>query len=194
MKSIYFRIINQKEFFALSDEIDQLPDPAERKTRQALLDAIHSVIGDYDVHVREYEYAQHGKAILDRGIQAAAVSGPSLKRRWTRLFATGISQEQKKAVYCNQFRWHLFSYQVLPALQGEAADEAFLRAKKGQVFVFFQHCGDGWMLENAHLIRPEDFQTEVSSPWTDVYLFDPENRWTYIHTHEPDCGPYFFSV
>lgn len=67
MESIYFRIINQKEFFALSDEIDQLPDPAERKARQELLDRIHSVIGDYDVHIREYEYAQHGKAVLRWG-------------------------------------------------------------------------------------------------------------------------------
>lgn len=62
------------------------------------------------------------------------------------------------------------------------------------MYVFYQHCDDGWELDNAHLIRPEDFVTEVPSPWTDVYLFDPVNRWTYIHTHEPDCGPYFFKV
>lgn len=194
MKSINFRIINQKELFALYDEIEQIPDPKERNAREKLLDRIHSVIGDYDAHVREYAFAQHGKSILARGVRAVTASAPALKRQWTRLFAAGVSPEQKKAIYFHQYRWHLFSYQVLPALQGDTADEAFLRARKDQVFVFYQHCDDGWCLENADLIRPEDFVTEVPSPWTDVYLFDPVNRWTYIHTHESDCGPYFFEV
>lgn len=194
MNSIYFRIINQKELFALYDEIDQLPDPAERKVRETLLDRIHSVLGDYDAHVREYAFAQHGKSILARGIRAIPAQASRLKRQWTRLFAAGISPEQRKAIYFHQYRWHLFSYQLLTALQGKEADDAFLQADKGTVYVFYQHCDDGWELDNAHLIRPEDFVTEVPSPWTDVYLFDPENRWTYIHTHEGDCGPYFFEV
>lgn len=194
MKSIYFRIINQKELFALYDEIEQLSDPGERKKREELLDRIHSVIGDYDVHIREYAFAQHGKAVLARGVKAVPESGTSLKRRWSRLFAAGIGPEQKKAVYFNQYRWHLFSYRVLPALQGMEAEDAFAQAQKDTVYAFYQHCDDGWRLENAHLIRPEDFVTDVPCPWTDVYLFDPVNRWTYIHTHEPDCGPYFFRV
>ena len=192
MKSIYFRIINQKELFALYDEIEQISDPKERKAREKLLDRIHSVIGDYDAHVREYEFVQHGKSILSRGVKVSPASASALKSRWTRLFASGISPEQKKAVYFSQFRWHLFSYQVLPALQGTEAEEAFLQADKGTVYVFYQHCDDGWALENARLIRPEDFVRDVPVPWTDVYLFDPVNRWTYVHTHEIDCGPYFF--
>ena len=194
MKSIYFRIINQKELFALYDEIEQIPDPKERNAREKLLDRIHSVIGDYDAHVREYEYAQHGKSILQRGVKASPVSGTTLKRRWGRTFSAGICQKEKRRVMYQDFRWHLFSYQLLTALQGKEADDAFLQADKGTVYVFYQHCDDGWELDNAHLIRPEDFVTEVPSPWTDVYLFDPVNRWTYIHTHEPDCGPYFFKV
>ena len=194
MKSIYFRIINQKELFALYDEVEQLPDPEERKKRAALLDRIHSVIGDYDVHIREYAYAQHGKSVLARGVQATPASGASLKRRWSRMFAAGITPEQKKAICFNQYRWHLFSYQLLPALQGKEAEDAFLQAVKSTVYVFYQHCDNGWSLENAHLIRVEDFVEDVPCPWTDVYLFDPVNRWTYIRTHEPDCGPYFFKV
>ena len=194
MESIYFRIINQKELFALYDEIEQFPDAKEAKIREKLLDRIHSVIGDYDVHIREYAYEQHCKGVLARGVKAVAASGAALKGRWTSLFAAGVSPEQKKAVYFDQFRWHLFSYQVLPALQGADAEEAFLRAKKDTVYVFYQHCNDGWKLENAHLIQPEDFISDVPSPWTDVYLFDPVNRWTYIRTHEGDCGPYFFKL
>lgn len=192
MKSIYFRIINQKELFALYDELEQLPDPEERKKREALLDRIHSVIGDYDVHIREYAYAQHGKSILARGVQATPVSGTSLKRRWGQLFTTGVNPKEKRRVRYQDFRWHLFSYQLLPALQGKEAGDAFLQAEKSTVYVFYQHCDDGWCLENAQLIQPEDFVSDVPCPWTDVYLFDPVNRWTYIHTHEPDCGPYFF--
>lgn len=132
MKSIYFRIINQKELFALYDEIEQIPDPVERKTRESLLDRIHSVIGDYDVHVREYAFAQHGKSILARGVRAIPASASQLKRQRTRLFASGISPEQKKAIYFHQYRWHLFSYQVLPALQGDDADDAFLIRRRAR--------------------------------------------------------------
>lgn len=156
--------------------------------------SIYFRIINQDVHIREYAYAQHGKSVLARGVQATPVPGTSLKRRWGHLFTSSVDSKEKRRVRYQDFRWHLFSYQLLPALQGKEAEDAFDQAEKGTVYAFYQHCDDGWSLENAHLIRVEDFVEDVPCPWTDVYLFDPVNRWTYIRTHEPDCGPYFFKV
>ncbi len=35
-------------------------------------------------------------------------------------------------------------------------------------------------------LKASDFDMEQ-----DVYVVDSEMRWTYIHTHEIVCGPYF---
>ena len=29
---------------------------------------------------------------------------------------------------------------------------------------------------------------------SDMYFFDPANRWTYVKPHEEYCGPYFFKI
>ena len=34
---------------------------------------------------------------------------------------------------------------------------------------------------------PEDFFADKH----DVYLVDKDFTWTYVHTHEEACGPYF---
>ncbi len=44
-------------------------------------------------------------------------------------------------------------------------------------------------MENSHLLKSSDFDMDP-----DVYVFDPFNRWTYVHTHEAQCGPYFYKI
>lgn len=191
MESIFFKLVNFENYLRLNQEAEEFPDREESAQRCALLDAIDSAILDYDVHVREYEYQQHRKAVAARGIIVREAQGGELKRLWDDLFASEIPEAGKNAVHYEEFRWHLFSYEKLPALIGPDAAKAFEACKKGSVFVFFQHTDKAFRIENAGLILPDDFDVDVPSPWTDVYLFDPENRWTYIHTHEGDCGPYF---
>ncbi|WP_429351212.1 DUF4275 family protein [Paenibacillus sp. 4624] len=28
----------------------------------------------------------------------------------------------------------------------------------------------------------------------DIYIFDKAFTWTYVHTHESMCGPYFYKI
>lgn len=191
MESIFFKLLNYENYLRINQEAEEFPDREESARRCALLDAIDSAISDYDVHVREYEYAQHRRAVAARGVAVTEVAGTEIKRMWDNLFASEISEEEKDAVYYDQFKWHLFSYENLPALVGCEADRAYEASRKDTVYVFFQHTDHAFRIEHAGLIHPEDFVLDVPSPWTDVYLFDPQNRWTYVHTHEADCGPYF---
>lgn len=191
MESIFFKLINYENYLRINQEAEEFPDREESVRRCALLDAIDSAITDYDVHIREYEYAQHRKAVAARGLVVTEVGGNEIKAMWDSLFASEISEEEKDTVYYDQFKWHLFSYEKLPALVGVEADHAFAEQEKGTLFVFFQHTDWAFRIENAGLIQPGDFNVDTPSPWTDAYLFDPRNRWTYVHTHEADCGPYF---
>lgn len=191
MESIFFKILNFNNYLQINSEAEKFPDREESARRCALLDAIDTAITDYDVHVREYEYKQHCKAVAARGLVITAASGEVVKQLWDDLFAAGIEEAEKEAVFYDQFRWHLCSYGKLPALRGSDADRAFELSPKSSVLVFFQHTDQAFRIENAHLIRPEDFGADVPSPYTDVYLFDPVDRWCYIHTHEANCGPYF---
>ena len=50
-----------------------------------------------------------------------------------------------------------------------------------------------YLVENAHLFKAEDFDHDFI-PFSDFYLFSPEGKWTYIHTHESYCGPYFYKL
>ena len=47
------------------------------------------------------------------------------------------------------------------------------------------------MLENARRIKAEDIINEIDGYIDDVYVVDIDFSWTYIHTHEYFCGPYF---
>lgn len=194
VENIYFKILNFENYLRINREAEEFPDREESARRCALLDAIDDAILNYNVHVREYEYAQHGKAVAARGLTVAEVPGEEVKRLWEDLFSSGISEAEKEAIHYDEFRWHLFSYEKRPALSGSNADRAFELCQKGSVFVFFQHTDKAYRIENAHLISPDDFNMDIPSPWTDAYLFDPEHHWTYIHTHEGDLGPYFLQT
>ncbi|MBK5252809.1 MAG: DUF4275 family protein [Peptostreptococcaceae bacterium] len=42
-------------------------------------------------------------------------------------------------------------------------------------------------MNNAEQLKSSDFDLE-----DDVYVVDAEMKWTYVHTHESQCGPYYF--
>ena len=42
---------------------------------------------------------------------------------------------------------------------------------------------------NAKSVVSTDFDSEQ-----DIYIFDRNFSWTYVHTHESMCGPYFYKV
>ena len=117
MESIMFRIMNLKELHLLENEIEQFSDPMERSARTELIERIMEAVTDYDVHVRGYAYRKTVETIVDRGILLEPADRDAVVTEWDAQFDSLVTQEQKNAArhYTDQFRWLLFSFELLPA-------------------------------------------------------------------------------
>lgn len=183
-------------FHVYSKEMNKsrsVPDKDELVARQEMLDEIMEAARDYYEHVHAYDYKQFCKELVERGIRFTPINDRTVKAKWTKLFAASVPKEKRKEVYFEQFRWHLFSFPILKALEKEDARAAFDAEPKDSVYLFWQHTKEAYLVENAHLFKAADFDHDFI-PFADFYLFSPEGKWTYIHTHESMCGPYFYKL
>lgn len=113
--------------------------------------------------------------------------GGYLRGKWKENFANHLSTNQKRAIYLQQYLWHLFSYEERKHLAGEEAVSAFLEQKKGKCTIFFQHVDDAYVLEHAASLVLTDLVTDHE----DLYVMDWNGNWTFIITHEREFGPYY---
>lgn len=199
MESILFRIMNLQELHQLEDEIEQMDDVREREARTRLIDQIMERITDYDVHVREYAYKKAIQSLVERGIIFEPVDRTPVITKWDNQFDSLVSNDSKQAAphYSDQFRWHLFSFELLPAIQGDDARVAFNNMSKLEMYLFFDYADEAYWIKNAYLLTADDVEAlRENSPLnlSDMYFFDPTAQWTYIKPHEEYCGPYFFQV
>ena len=199
MESIMFRIMNVKALHQLEDEIEQMEDAQEREIRTQLIERIMEKITDYDVHVREYAYKQSIKNLLDRGIVIEPAEKAPVIDLWDQQIDSLVSIETKHSTqhYSDQFRWHLFSFELLTADQNDSARAAFNSAQKNELYLFFDFADEAYRIQNAHLLTAEDVDAlRENSPlnYSDMYFFDPVSKWTYVRPHEAYCGPYYYKV
>jgi hypothetical protein len=108
---------------------------------------------------------------------------------WEQTFAKNISEEKKESIYYEQFKWHLFSYEIQDCLKESDAREAFDQVQKDEVYVMYENSPWVFLYKNASKIVAANFDSQQ-----DIYLFDKNLTWTYVHTHESMCGPYFYSL
>ncbi len=187
------KIINYDIYFEELEKACELPDENERELQLTLLQNIQDSVLEWETHIQEYQYHKFCEELKNRGIRFTPVNDRTTKAKWTKLFAASISKEDRKKVYFEQFRWHLFSFELLKALSNDEARAAFNAEPKDSIYLFWQHTEKAYLVENAHLFKAEDFDHDFI-PFSDFYLFSPEGKWTYIHTHEIMCGPYFYKL
>lgn len=187
------KIINYNMYFEELEKSCDISDENERELRLSLLSKIQDAALEWECHMLEYDYKQFCKELLERGIRFTPVNDRTTKAKWTKLFATSVPKEKRKEVHFEQFRWHLFSFELLDALTEEDARIAFDAEPKDFVYLFWQHKKEAYLIENVHLLKAEDFDHDFI-PHPDIYLFSPKGKWTYIHTHESMCGPYFYKL
>lgn len=108
---------------------------------------------------------------------------------WDNTFAQNISEELKEAIHYDQFKWHIFSYEKQFCLKKNSARIAFDAETKDELYVMYQNSPNILIYNNANNIVSTDFDSEQ-----DIYIFDKNFTWTYVHTHESMCGPYFYKV
>ncbi len=191
------RLIDIEAYLAEEEAIEQLKDRGEARRRLQLLREIEDKALAYSAHIRQYEYEQHCKAILRRGLRVSPVKKAPVAAKWDKFFAAGLSKETRRKIYFEQFKWHMFSYGQVEAIAGAAAREAFDRQNRGEAYLFIQCTDEAWHIENAGLLTAADLGSSGEYHVflrADVYLFDAQGKWTYCRTHESDCGPWFLQV
>ncbi len=192
MGEVVRRILDSTAFLKEFEKIRAIPDEAERNKQEEMLQEIFDKLIDWDNYLHEYEYKQHCQEVLSRGVKATSLDWQTVAAQWDDLFAAKMPQAVRDEIHYEQFKWHIFSYEELHALHREDAQSAFDQQKKDTAYVLFQYENRAYRLENASLLKSEDL--EQGYTYTDYYIFDEQRRWTYVHTHELQCGPYFYQA
>ena len=118
----------------------------------------------------------------------------TVKNRWLDTFAAGVPEKDlgERVLAEGNFLWHLFSWELVPHLTGDAAQKALAEHAGEELYLFYYE----YPPEGAPLVRrvsgPADLPPEQDSLiGADWYVVDKDFTWTYAHTHEDSCGPYF---
>ncbi|KPU42879.1 hypothetical protein OXPF_36470 [Oxobacter pfennigii] len=185
-----FSEIFWKEFFKEIERIDELEDNEEKEIRHQLLDEVTNKINDYSSHIFDYEYSQKRQKVIERSVVFVPQENlRMLKTRWSKLFAKSVDDQTKSKIHYSQFKWHIFSFKVISFLEKGEARKAFDQCQENTVYAFYQDRDEAFLIKNPSLLQSGDFDME-----SDIYIFDTIEKWTYIHTHEEQCGPYFYCV
>lgn len=171
-------------------KIRELTDPIQQQQRHDLLDVVAEAIGCYKAQLWKDEKAKIFKELNSRGavFGACEFSAQTLKDMWEHAFASEIDEATKTSIYFSDFLWHSFSYGVLDGLIGPKARAAFTRKKKQRAYIFYQHRDSTYLVDHIETLKSRDFDLE-----DDIYIMDEGLEWTYVNTHESQCGPYFFT-
>lgn len=169
-------------------KISEMDNGLEREMREQLLHNVLEQVGIYECYVYSYE---RNKRMSARGIKwdRCKFSCEQLKQLWSELFAADISNADRLKIHYHQYLWHMFSYRKKVALEGQVARERFNKIEKGDVYIFYNASEETYLVTGSEYLRDIDFDEEQ-----DVYIMDLDNKWTYIHTHELDCGPYLYQL
>lgn len=119
--------------------------------------------------------------------------GNYLREKWRESFANHLSFEEQKMIGMDHFLWHLCSYEKVKCLRKEEAITAFLNQSKSKFTIFYQFINEAYLFENANAITIKDLPYhQIHMYYGDIYVMDWECNWTFMMTHETDCGPYFY--
>ena len=110
-----------------------------------------------------------------------------LRERWLDTFAADVSEEDlgKYVLAGGSYLWNIFSEKLVPCLEGDAARAALPQGDCWQFFCEYPPAA----LPRVRAMAWEDIEKLPAD--VDWYLVDKDFTWTYVHTHEEDCGPYF---
>ena len=121
----------------------------------------------------------------------------AVRNRWLDTFAEGVPEAElgKHVLADGSYLWHLFSWKLVPALEGPAARKALAECLEDEAYFF---CVEDEDKAPVRAVAQEELAavTEGREAFeeTDWYLADRNFTWTYAQTHEGNCGPYFFRV
>ena len=116
-----------------------------------------------------------------------------IEKKWLEAFAVNVDKESlEKYVYdYGNYLWHIFSWELVPCLKGDDARKAFDSLKYDKAIMFCSGYADNGAII-ADLKETGKITSKQAEKIDDVYITAEDFSWTYVHTHEEMCGPYFF--
>ncbi|ART75058.1 atp synthase f1 subunit delta [Sutcliffiella horikoshii] len=118
--------------------------------------------------------------------------GGYFRKSWEYNFAGHLSKEEKNAIYLDSFLWHLCSWEAVKCSTKGEAVRFFHAQEKDKCLIFYQHLDTVYKVENAKSLIVRDLLYNPSHLlYGDIYVMDWEKKWTFMMTHERECGPYF---
>ncbi len=114
----------------------------------------------------------------------------AVKNQWLDAFAGDVSEADlgKHVLAEGNYLWHIFSWKLVPCLEGGGARDALAALPAGKAYLFYE---GKW--NDLPYVKPVELPLAANffEDLHDVYLVDKDFTWTYVHTHEEACGPYF---
>ncbi len=198
---IHFKTDNQPLFEFSVEEIPQFGFRLSEVTRNLHEHGPVGVMTDYEAKFYEQGLPiNRCVATMEPWEEPFPANPKAVKSRWLDAFADGVPEADlgKRVLAEGSYLWHLFSWNLVPCLEGDAARQA-LEARRGEeIYLFYcEYPPQGlppvrpvsWE-ELPALLTPEP-PTMDGADW---YLMDRNFTWTYAQTHEAACGPYFHAA
>ena len=122
-------------------------------------------------------------------------SGVALRKSWENAFAGHLTEKEKERIFLDQFLWHVCSWEKVVCAVGEEAVALFTKQEKDKCTIFYQFVDDAYLVRNAKELTVSDLPYEPRNmDRNDLYAMDDDYSWTFIMTHEEQCGPYFLQA
>ena len=191
---IHFKTDNQGLFEFSVEEIPNFGFTLSEVTRNLHEHGPVGVMTDYEA--KFYELGQPINRLVATMIpweEPFPATIKDLRERWLDTFAADVSEEDlgKHVLVGGGYLWHIFSHKLVPCLEGDDARKALAELPDTECYRFYKE----YPPQNQPRIKAISM-AEISSLPDDLnwYLVNKDFTWTYVHTHEEDCGPYFLKV
>ena len=191
---IHFKTDNQGLFEFSVEEIPNFGFTLSDVTRNLHENGPVGVMTDYEA--KFYELGQPINRLVATMVpweEPFPATIKDLRERWLDTFAADVSEEDlgKHVLVGGGYLWHIFSYQLAPCLSGDDARKALAGLPDTECYRFYKE----YPPQDQPRIKAIEMSEVSSLPdGLDWYLVDKDFTWTYVHTHEEDCGPYFCKV
>ena len=191
---IHFKTDNQGLFEFSVEEIPNFGFTLSEVTRNLHEHGPVGVMTDYEA--KFYEQGQPINRLVATMVpweEPFPATIKDLRERWLDTFAADVSEEDlgKYVLAGGSYLWHIFSFKLVPCLEGDEARKALEELPDTECYRFYKE----YPPQDHPRIKAISISEVCSLPDDlDWYLVDKDFTWTYVHTHEEDCGPYFCKV
>ena len=188
---IYFKTDNQGLFEFSVEEIPNFGFTLSEVTRDLHANGPVGVMTDYEA--KFYEQGQPINrlvAIMVPWEEPFPATIKAVRERWLDTFAADVYENDlgKYVLAGGSYLWHIFSCNLVPSLAGDDARKALAELPDVECYRFYKE----YPPQDQPRIKAISMSEVSSLPdELDWYLVDKDFTWTYVHTHEEDCGPYF---